>query len=729
VVSEQMKNRAVATLPLLAAGLVVGLMTIISTLALAGLIFAGPLAPGLLAGISALLVAAAVGCALFALTSRYPGLIAAPSPSTAPVYALIAAAFEPQLAGIADPMLRAQAIVIVCGLATIFTGLAFALIGLLRAGSLAKFLPYPVVCGYNAGLGWMFVLGGLALTLNVPLAGLDLHQFTRQAAIAPAASCVALAALIVVLDRRLRHWAVIPALLAIACALFHVARASLGVDLPTATDTGWLLGPFAPGRIFSPPSLQAFAVMPWGQLPTLLPLLLTLVLIAATSAIMLISGLELELHRSLDFDREMLAAGGVNVVAGLTGGVAATPSLLSTALARRMGGTGRAVGLVVALCVAAPLLFGTGVVNEVPRFVAGGLLLSNGIERLFDRVWLERRRLPWHEWGVIVAVLLAVAFIGFVDGVLLGLAITLVIFVVNYRRIPVIRETLSAAGFRSSMVRGPESEVVLARDGGTIQLWRLQGYLFFLNASSLLRIERPSGLRFLVLDFAGVSGIDSSAGQVMRRLQQITAETGCALLMTNLSPAVRAGLSRQGIRTAQPAALERFVTTDEALQHAEAAVLATAGIIESDVARVLAREIATTIGSEIDPGRLTPYVDRLSLAQNEVLMHQGEVADAMYFIVQGTVAAYLERPGKRPVRIRTAGAGTLVGEIGIYTGQRRTATVRAEAVCVAQRLSLSSIRRMEQADSDLATLLHRFLATVLAIKLTGATLLIEHLSD
>jgi SulP family sulfate permease len=714
---------------MLAAGVVVGLITVINALAFAGLIFAGPLAPGLLAGISALLLGGTISCALIALTSRYPGLVAAPSPSATPIYALIAAAFEPQLAGLPDPVLRAQVIVVVCGLATILTGLALALIGLLRAGSLARFLPYPVVCGYNAGLGWMFVLGGLALTLNVPLAELSVRQLGQSAALAPAMCCVALAVLIYALDRRLRHWAVIPTLLAVAFVLFHGARTAFGVDLETATRAGWLLGPFAPGHIFSPPSARAFAAMPWEQLPTLLALWLTLVLIVSTSAIMTISGLELELRCSLDFNRELWSVGGANIATGLAGGIAASPSLLSTALAHRMGGTGRAVGVVAALCCASPLLFGTDALNAVPRFIAGSLLLSNGLERLINRVWFERERLPWHEWSVVVAVLLAVAVLGFINGVLLGLAITLVTFVLNYRRIPVIRDASSGAGLRSSMVRGPEAERVLARDGGTIQLWRLQGYLFFLNATSLLHVERPGGLRFLVLDFAAVSGIDSSGCQVVRRLQQIAAEAGCALLMTGLTQALRAQLRRQGVRTAQPVALERFGTTDEALQHAETVVLAEAGIVESDVARTLDQEIATTIGSAIEPDRLTPYTDQLAFAQNEVLMRQGDVADAMYFIAQGTVSAYLERPGKTAIRIRTAGAGTLAGEIGIYTRECRTATVRAETPCVAQRLSLSSIRRMEQADPALAAMLHRFLITVLALKLTSTTQVVERAAD
>jgi len=198
--------------------------------------------------------------------------------------------------------------------------------------------------------------------------------------------------------------------------------------------------------------------------------------------------------------------------------------------------------------------------------------------------------------------------------------------------------------------------------------------------------------------------------------------------VTGLSPALRANLRRQGVRTAQPVALERLDTTDEALRHAETVVLSDVGVLDSDEAQTLSQQIAATIGSVLEPDRLALYVDEVTFAPNDILIRQGDVADAMYFITQGSVSAYLERPGKDTIRILTAGAGTLAGEIGICTGERRTATVRVETTCVAQRLSLSSIRRMEQVDPHLANMLHRFLATVLAIRLRTTTRLVDRLS-
>ena len=86
------------------------------------------------------------------------------------------------------------------------------------------------------------------------------------------------------------------------------------------------------------------------------------------------------------------------------------------------------------------------------------------------------------------------------------------------------------------------------------------------------------------------------------------------------------------------------------------------------------------------------YLERVTLDGGAVLMRQGEAADAMYYIEQGSVSAQIERPGGASFRIRTTTAGTIVGELGLFVGGKRTATVVAEAPCVAQRLSGRSDR-------------------------------------
>ncbi|MBV8588627.1 MAG: SLC26A/SulP transporter family protein [Acetobacteraceae bacterium] len=716
----------------LAAGLVAGLLTVINAVAYAGLIFSGPLAPGLVVGISAVLGGAAVSAVVTALASSHAGMVATPVGSAAVGYVLIASALAEPLATLPDPVLKARVLVIVCGAATMVSGLIFLLLGSFRLGFLARFLPYPVVSGYTAGLGWFFIAGGIALAAGGDPA--SWFGLAHAAASLEAACCVALALLMVWLNRTFKRWYVIPALLLFAGLAFHFARAASGIDLHQAARAGWLLGPFPPGPMLTFPDSGTFAAIPFAALPAVILPMLTIVVVSGSTLIMAMPGFEIGLRRNLDFDREMTVGGAAVIVSGLAGGIVTAQSLGGTMLADRIGGNSRVIGILVAGSCLAALLAGTELLSSTPRFVAGAILCANGMDRLVDRVWLDRRRLTPHEFAIVLVVVLGVVWLGYVWGVAAGLALTLMIFVWNYRRIPIVRLQATAATFRSSVVRSKEAEEVLARIGPGIQIWRLQGFLFFLNATELLGLVRrmlddPAPLRFLVIEFRSVVGMDSSACLIFRRLQQIAAEAGFSLMLTDLPASVREQFRRHRIASAVPGGVASYDTLDAALRAAEDTLLAETGIAVLAERQSFAALISATLDRPVAEVRLAAFLERLEVPAGEVLIRQGDLADAMYFIEQGSAVILLERAAGPPIRVRTATSGVMVGEVGIYTGRRRTATVAAEGTCSVVRLSVEAIERMEREDPEMANLLHRFQATLLADKLAESNRIWEQMME
>lgn len=733
-VSTPRRHEARQTLALrvLVAGMVVGLLSVVNAIAYAGLIYSGPLAGGMAAGISTILVGFAVASVVVAWGSSHSGTVASPYATAAVVYPLIAAALAAVLPPTPDPELQAMSIAMVCGLITMLSGLAFLTIGVSRLGSLARMLPYPVISGYNAGSGWLFVVGALGLTIGGGMYG----PFAEQLRLLPQLSaCVLLGLAMVGLARWLNHWSVVPVLLLLGGACFHVARHWYGVPMEDATAAGWLLGPFPPGKIWAAPSVAALARIPWADLPHLIAApSLTVILLGGTSAILFLTGIELELHRRLNLDREMTVIGLANILGGLAGGLAAGHSVTGTSLAHRMRADHRATGLVMAACCVVTLAIGSDALNTVPRFVVGGLLLANGVDRLIDRILLDHVKLPLHEWLLVVFVLVAVIAFGYLQGVAVGLGLTLLIFAWNYRRISVVRGITTAASHRSTVVRSPEAQAIIAAAGGTVRICRLQGYLFFLNASEILQTvlrmtRQPVPLRVLILDFQHVVGMDTSACLVFRRLHQFVAESGFRLMMTQLPAAVHQQLALQRIDTAHPLSLTACDTIDKALRGAEEMMLDDAGYQRRQDTADLSTLLSETLGQKVAPERLAPYLRHVGFPAGTVLMHQGDPADGMYFIEQGRVLAQLERPGQPPVRLRSSTAGTIVGEVAIYAGGRRTATVVAEEDCTAVHLGTDAIARMEEQDPTLAGLLHRCLAALLAEKLADSNRILDRSLD
>jgi len=137
--------------------------------AYASFIFSGPLAPALLIATSAMLTGYAVAALVIALGSRIPGMAATAMSSSAVVYAAAVSSLDGQLvrAGLDDTAARAGLALLLCGLTTAIGGLVLWLVGALRAGAAAQLLPYPVVSGYHAGLGGLFIVGGTTVATGL----------------------------------------------------------------------------------------------------------------------------------------------------------------------------------------------------------------------------------------------------------------------------------------------------------------------------------------------------------------------------------------------------------------------------------------------------------------------------------------------------------------------------------------------------------------------------------
>ena len=75
------------------------------------------------------------------------------------------------------------------------------------------------------------------------------------------------------------------------------------------------------------------------------------------------------------------------------------------------------------------------------------------------------------------------------------------------------------------------------------------------------------------------------------------------------------------------------------------------------------------------------------------------------------------------------GAGTVVGEVGLFVGGRRTASVVTEQECNVYSLSSYALRRMRLEDPPLALALHEFIVCLLAERLTTTSNMLRGLQE
>lgn len=608
--------------------------------------------------------------------------------------------------------------VLVMVLSSLGAGIFFFSLGALRLGDLIRYVPHPVIGGFLAATGWLLVKGGLSVLTGMPTTLAGLADFAQPDVIVKVLPGVGLLFLLLYLVNRTPHPLALGGALAAATLGFYVVLFASGNSLADAEAGGWLMGPFPRTELWQPWVLDAWGGADWSIVAGEAGNLGTLLLIGLIGLLLNATGSEVLVGRDADLNQELMAAGRVNVAAGLFGAIPGYQALSFCALGHRLGARGRTTGVVaVGVCVGAMLMAPT-VLGRTPRLLLGGVLLFLGVSLLIDWLVASWVRLPRLEFGIVAMIALTVAVAGFLEGVALGLVLSTLLFVVSYSRTDVAKHELSGADFHSNVERPPQHMDLLRRDGGSVHVLELHGFLFFGTLHRLLQAvmrraaEARPLLRYVVIDFRHVTGIDASAIAGISKIHRLGTDGGFVLVLSGMDPPMLERLQRGGV--VQDEFLKVFEDIDRAMQWCEDRLLVELGALPppSAVSPIL----------DAYP-EVQPHLERMEVPAGHTLLEAGEASRDVFFLQSGRLAAHLPGDGGT-ARIRSMGPGTIVGEVGAYLGGPRTASVMAEEPSVVYRLALDDL---EAASSETAVAVHRMFASVMAERLADNVRLIEAL--
>lgn len=704
------------------AGIVAGIDTVGFSIALAVLMFAGPLAGGLgIAASAALLATAIIGLALGLCSGLRGNLGHAQDIGVAvlaPALATMAAA-----GALASDQLVATAFAIIAA-ASLATGLLMYLTGWLGLGRMVRFFPQTVVAGFLAGTGWLMVVSGIAVAAHLSIGSLfDPSAWTHDN-LARVAAVVGFAASLWFLLPRIAHPAGLAVLLAAGVGVFHAILWLTGQGIGQAQAAGWLPVVLESGSLGSlaeiPRSIDWATVLSGAPVIGIVALLSLLAALMNTSALEVIEGLE------VDHNAELRVTGLANMACGAVVGPPGYAGLASSMIAGRISPSNRGAAVVMAAVAVLGIFFANALVSTIPIFVTAGLIVFLGVDLLHEWLVKTRRRYTTAEWMIVLVIVIAVATAGFVAAVVIGLAIAVALFAFSYARIPVLRRVQTLEQLRSTLDRDPRQTAQLRGSGASVAVYELQGFLFFGTAERLrvrlrdrLMDQSERKLRRLILDFGQVSGVDSAALALMDRIGAMSADLGVGLVFSRLRPDVAQAFERATPALLQSAHVQRTATLDEAIEAAEEMLLGAP-------ARIVApSEIAARYAAQDqDLQRLSTFFARLPverLARGARVLIEGEPADGLVLIEEGRVAVFRKGDPKRaPQRLRAMSAGSIIGDIGFATGGSRTADIVAETDVVVRRLSAENLRTIERDDPALAQAVSRAVMRALAEKVLTA---------
>lgn len=685
----------------------------------ATLIFGGTLASQAGLAVVAAVISSGIALLVLSLRSSFHFTMGGPDSNPSAILAVSVAAISSQLGSVSN-VETMPTVLMFLFLSAIGCGLLLYLIGERHWGRYVRFIPYQVVGGFLVGTGSLLVAGGWKMLVGVGPASTTLAQLE---AVPPLAwgFAIGVALLLLVLMRVWRHFLVILGVILVSVVLFHLLLGLQGIDPEAARAQGLLLQPLHLGT-WANPFNQPWSAVRWDLILQHAYDFGAMTMVVTVTILLNATSLDHAVGRDADFDRELKALGLANILSGAAGGLVAVNSFNRSLLNLRAGAQSQwaaraCAGFIALLVLGAPQGLGW-----LPRPVLSGLVLYLGLSLLTQWLWDARREMLRSDYLIMFVILATVMVFGIVAGVMIGVLASMMTFVLNLSRSSVIKEQFTSANRHSNVERPPADVEWLRKHGDQLQGATFHGYLFFGTSGTMLDQLRASlrKAKVLTLDFWHVRGIDASSVIVLRKLLRLATETNVEVVFTGLSAKLQSRLKSCGLELTRPA-LHIFADLDHGLEWAEDSLLSGARKTMT---------LAEVFGGlePADFAIVQSHFEVIEVAKDTTFIHAGDPADRFFVVLEGRVSVHLEAAvtGYRK-RLRCYGAGTIVGEMGLYNNEPRSADISADTHTRLAGITRARIQDLEEKHPRLASRLHRLVVLTLATRLRTANSAIREL--
>jgi SulP family sulfate permease len=515
--------------------------------------------------------------------------------------------------------------------------------------------------------------------------------------------------------------------------------------MPSALFTMWLvaiavlyaLGFPLGNRSWYLPSLGTLTPwLPWhafdatrftlGMAVDLVPQFVAVAIVALMSLVTKVASIELTRHTSADLDREFCGHGIGNLVIVPLGGIACSLQIGTSALLGKAGGSSRLGGVLASLVLGAVALVHLDLPALIPIPIIVGLVLYLGYTFLVDALRALVAQRAWLDFALAIAIAIVCLRYGYLVGVLAGVVAACVLFALSYARIGVVRRQATRAQFAGFVDRSAEAVRYLRSIGDAIQIYWLSGYIFFGSSEGLFERVRhtvealPAGrVAYVILDFARVSGADSSAASSLTKLTHYCNERGVTLVYGGLTQANQRLLEQQRL-IGGDSRHKAFVDLNHALAWCEDCLLAKARLPSGMDMDAFEAWLQDELGSQARAAEAMAYLERRDTRDAEVIYRAGEAADTIDLVAVGNLGIDIEGGDGDRLRVRRFMRHTVIGEMGFVRKSVRSATVLSMGPATIFTLTRSAFERMRHERPDLAAVFDDFIMRTLADRVDAA---------
>lgn len=425
-------------------------------------------------------------------------------------------------------------------LATLMAGVMLVLLGLLRLGSLIKFVPYPIIVGFTAGIAVTIFttqvkdLFGLQVT---DLPGDFLGKWEAYFGVFGTTSWMALlfglaAIAIIILVPKINKNLPSSLIALIVLTLVSVLLGYLGIARPENIGDRYTIEAGLPNLVMPVVTIE--------RLQQLFPAAFTIAMLGAIESLLSASVADGMIGAKSDSNMELVGQGVANIVVPFFGGIPVTGAIARTMTNINNGGRTPVAGIIHAVVLLLILLVLSPLTSHIPMAVLAGVLVVVSYNMSGWRSFIAIFKGPKGDSLVMVITFLLTVLIDLTVAIGIGMVLAILIL---------LKRVLDASEINliDDENRHPEStKLDLPK---CIEVYEIEGPFFFGIANRFDETMRnmPGNPRARIIRMRMVPFVDTTAIHNLKTMIELHKESQTQIILSGVQPAVLEILRQSGV--------------------------------------------------------------------------------------------------------------------------------------------------------------------------------------
>ena len=423
--------------------------------------------------------------------------------------------------------------------AVIMAGIILVIMGLLRFGSLIRYVPKTITVGFTAGIAVTLFSGQLKDLLGLQIGNVPAEFIPKWGSyfanmntlniysLAIGIGCIVIIALWPKVNK------VIPgSMIALIASTLLVQVLHLPVDTIGSRFTEI-------SSAIPIPALPSFSI---ATINKLFAPAITIAILGALESLLSAVVADEMIDDTHDSNMELVAQGIANITSGLFGGIPATGAIARTAANIKSGGKSPISGMVHAITLLFTMLLLMPLAKMIPMTTLSAILIVVAYNMSGWRTFKELLRAPKSDIIVLLVTFGCTVIFDLVVAIGFGMIMTMALFMKRVTDTTEIRDLVYEKVFEGDITE------MLEDAAGKINIYQVNGPIFFGVVQDFIHKNKElnQSMEVLILDMRHTHAIDASAVDAINKLLAQCSKLNIKLYLTHVNEQPARVLKRMG---------------------------------------------------------------------------------------------------------------------------------------------------------------------------------------